>query len=160
MAYSDFEALDAYRAAHAGVAIRVALVREENPADVIAGRLNSFNPNNNFEQIPVPELGEPVKKEIATGAHDGGFSLSLAWSPEAGDKAPSSQSFINKGYYTIFLFVGAGRPGEGEIVSVFIGAKFSNESSPLGAGGIRTMNLSGLYLQAYTGEEWAAISPS
>ncbi len=155
-AYATLQADPAYRTNWAGAALRVTFVNESDPAKKFVGLTTSYNPNDNFEQMPVEESGAEKASEIVTGRYDGALSCSVMWTPEKSDQAPTAANFIRQGYWTVLVSSAAKRPAEAVILEVIRGFKFSNRSDPFSARGQRQMNLSGVYLERLSGAEWAA----
>lgn len=165
ISYPEFKALAAYRARYAGAAMKVTIVNEEDPSDVLIGAIGGINPNDNFEAVPIEEMGNDGTDEIVQGRHDGGVSIPGSWSPAFADVAPSRRAFIGK-VYTVYISVSplkqdAGPvPGADVILDVFTSCTVTNLSTPAGARGVRTFSMSFLYTDHLTGQQWADLAGS
>lgn len=156
--YSELQADPAYRTTWAGAAIRVMLVNESNTSIKFVGLTTSLNINTNFEQMPVEESGAEVADEITTGRSDCALSMSVLWTPEKSDQAPTAENFIGQGYWTLLGSSASKRPKEATILFAVRGCKFSNRGDQFASRGQATMSLSAVARKHQSGAEWAAES--
>jgi hypothetical protein len=161
MLYADYKQLDAYVQKQSGSAVRVVITRDAAPATPLLSLTTGINWTDTFEQLPVEEAGEEGINEITTGRHSGSANVNGFWTAERNDKLPSRQNFLDEGTggtYTIMEVVGKKRPGEETPVNVFTGCKISSYGSAHGARGLKTFDLSFIYEERLTGEQWAALT--
>lgn len=159
MSYAEFAATEAYASTYAGSAIQVLIVNEEDPTDQVIANTTGLQVSEDYESLPVEEAGEEGVNEIAQGRHSGSLSIPGFWRPTLNDQLPTRQSFLGK-RYTIFERVAAGREGAGTILNAYVGCRINRNGQSFGARGLKSFDLAMLFTRRYSGEEWAAISPS
>lgn len=156
-AYTDFMNLDAYTTKHSGSGVEVVLVNEEDPTDVVLGAATGVNVSEDFETIPVEEAGADGVDEIVQGRHSGSLTIQAFFTPEWNDGLPSRQTFIGKSY-VILERIPEGRPGAGNVLNAWVGAKMSRKGGAHGARGAKTLDLAFSFERGYPGKEWAELS--
>lgn len=158
--YADLMASAAYDSKLAGAAVAITIVETSSAGEKMIGAATGINVRDDFEQVPIEEAGEEGVNEIVTGRNSGSFTVNGFFSPKRNDQMLSRGNFLGDDgtgrEFTIFETIAPGRQGEGTLISVLVGAKFNNQSSAHGARGVKTIDLSGVYLRRYTGEEYMA----
>lgn len=155
MTYQEFVASAAYREKFSGSHIDVVIINEDDARDIVIGAASGLNSGENFEALAVEEVGEAGANEIVQGRHDGSISVPAFWTPAWNDSAPTRQNFIGR-RFIILERVASERPGSGVVLNAYTGATLRSLNSAVGARGLRTFDLSFVFLTRYSGEEWAA----
>jgi hypothetical protein len=156
-AYTDFMAEDAYATKHSGSGVEIVLVNEEDPTDVVIGAATGINVSEDFEVVPVEEAGNDGVDEIVQGRHSGSLTIQAFFTPEWNDGLPTRQTFIGKSY-VILERIPEGRPGAGNVLNAYTGAKMSRKGGAHGARGAKTLDLAFAFERGYNGEEYADLS--
>lgn len=157
MSYTEFAEQEAYRSKHAGSGLAVVIRNAKDPTDTVVGATTGIQPTDDFEKIPIEEAGESVVEEIVDGRHTGSMSIPAFWTPEWGDKLPTSQNHIGK-EYVVLITVAEDREGAGTVVDAYTGCKITRVSPPYGARGARTLDIAFLFKRHYNGQEWANLT--
>ena len=156
MAYSDFQGIDAYDSKHAGAAVEIQLLDDDDPTTPIIGAATNHSIDNRFENVAIEEAGNEGVDEHAQGRHDVRGSISAFWTPRWNDTLPTRTSFVGK-TYTILEVIASDRQGAGNVVNALIGCRIESFSQSHGARGAKTVNLSYVATHHYNGAEWGAF---
>lgn len=154
MPYRDLQSSPEYVSKHAGSGIEVSIMNELNPSELVVGALSGNNSSEDFEAIPIEEVGNDGVDEIVQGRHSGSISCPGFWTPEWNDSLPTRQTFIGK-RYTVMARIAEGRPQAGTVVNVWTGCTLTRLGQSHGARGALTIDMAFLFTNRYNGAEWA-----
>ncbi len=155
--YSDLVADPAYRSKYAGAALEVVIANEDSPSELIIGATTGQNLSEDYETIPIEEVGNDGVDEQAQGRHSGTLSIPAFWTPEWNDTLPTRQTFVGKSYF-IYVRIAPGRPQAGTVVNAYIGCRLSRIGMSFGARGAQTLDLAFAFTRRYNGAEWALLN--
>jgi len=157
MGYAEFQATDDYSTKKSGAQIEVLIINEDDPSDELIGATTGISWNEDYENIPIEELGNDGVDEIAQGRHTIGFTVPAFFTPEWNDSLPTRSTYKGKSY-TVVERIGKGWPGEGTVLNAIVGNRLNRIGSNSAARGAKTFDLAFTGTDRYNGAEWAALS--
>lgn len=157
MTYASFVSTDPYASKHSGAGLRVRIVNEDDPADLVIGAVASLSPSDQYEVTRIEEAGEEIVNELVQGRHDGTATIGGFWTPEWGDNVPTPQNFIGRSF-VISVEIAPSFPGAGTVQDAFVGCKINRVGSDFSARGARSLSVGFDYKRHYNGQEWADLT--
>ncbi|MFA5801220.1 MAG: hypothetical protein WC911_01955 [Thermoleophilia bacterium] len=159
MGYADYQTSGAYAAKQAGAFHSVVLQNEADATDKLVGATTGISWNEDYEGIPVEEMGNDGVDEHVDGRMTVSGSFTMNASSQRLDAMPTRQDFIGKRYtITQQVAKSADSTAIGTVVWVCTKCKITGISGQNAARGIQTLSVNFVGSRRYSGAEWADLT--
>ena len=155
MPYTEFQASDAYLFKLSGSHVAIVIYDQSTPGAPIVNAATGINWSEDYETLPVEEAGQKRATEIVQGRYRLSGTISALFTPQRNDALLTADDFIGR-EFVIMEVIAPERPGAGEVLNVFEGAKLSRVGSSHGARGLKTTDLAFEAEIRYSGAQWQA----
>ena len=159
MGYADYQTTPQYANKQSGALHGMLIQNEADPTDKLQGATTGFNWNEDYEGIPVEEMGNDGVDEHVDGRMTVAGSFTMNASSKRVDALVSRSRHIGLRYTIIEYIAKSGNPDVvGTVVSAATKCKLTALSSQNASRGIRTISVNFAGSTRYTGAEWADLT--